>query len=114
MGGGAGVLGVLGVARPPGPTKGVEPAGAGLDMGMGMLMPGGITGGPCGAAGCCDSGVDMRMRGLCGITGGAGAGVAVPTTGGGAGCGSGMPITGPMNGWARTRAAADSEGTANR
>jgi hypothetical protein len=39
-------LGVLGVPRPP--MKGVEPAGAG--DGMGMLVPGGITG-PCRGGG---------------------------------------------------------------
>jgi hypothetical protein len=108
-GGIADAWGVRGVLR-PGPTKGVEPAGAGLGIG---IMPCGITGGPCGAWGPV-SGLGMCMCGLWGKTGGARGVIEGPGAGGGgAGCGEGMDIPCETNGRVRTLAAASSDGTWN-
>jgi hypothetical protein len=63
-GGSRGGTGVLGVARLPGPMKGVESAAAGF--GIGMLGPVGIIGVTTDAG----SGVGMRIWGGCGTTGG--------------------------------------------
>jgi hypothetical protein len=120
-GGIADAWGVRGVLR-PGPTKGVEPAGAGLGIGImpwgvmpwGIMprgiMPWGITGGPCGPM----SGLGMRICGLCGKIGGARGVIEGPAAcGGGAGCGSGMDIPCGANGCVRTLAAAGSDGMEN-
>ena len=76
---------------------GVEPAGAGL--GIGMIVPGGITGCPCGGGGA-GSGLGIDIIGeFVGMTGGPCAGVIEPAGGGpcgccGAYCASGMGIVG--------------------
>ena len=106
----------MGVPRPVGPTNGVEPAGAGLRMGMGMAVPGGITGCPGGGG---SSGSGMRIEGcgeiICGMTGGPGPAGGGPgmTAGGGAGCGSGIPMAGAMNSRGMAFAAAAIEGMGN-
>ena len=122
-GGGTGPdLGVLGVPRFAPPMKGVEPAGPWPGMGIGMLVPGGITG-PCGGGGA-GSGLGMcigeRIGERIGIgepggmTGGMCPGVeGPPPCGGGCGdayCASGMPIPGGMNGCAIELAATPSDG----
>ena len=114
-GGGTGAdLGVLGVPRLA-PMKGVEPACPWPGMGMGMFVPGGITG-PCGGGGA-GSGLGIGIGEFDGMTGGmcAGDDMPPPCCDGccccGANCGSGMPIPGGMNGCAMELAATPSDAT---
>ena len=105
-------LGVLGVPRFAPPMKGVEPAGPWPGMGIGMLVPGGITG-PCGGGGT-GSGLGIGIGEPGGMTGGMTPGVVGPPpcdgARGDAYCASGMPIPGGMNGCAIESAATPNDG----
>ncbi len=74
---------------------------------MGMVMPWGITGPPCGGGGAGSGlGIDIGIGEFVGMTGGMCAGVIGPAAGGGPGGwggaypGSGMDIDGAINGGA--------------
>jgi hypothetical protein len=83
---------------------------------MGMIVPEGITGGPCGGGGAKSGlGIDIGIGigEFVGMTDGPCAGVVGPATGGcdGAYCAPGMDIVGAINGGAIWSAAAPSDDT---